>query len=132
MLSHLTLHTTFTYLAAVNAFRMVGVAMVMMPVTTAGLNQLPTYLISHGTAMNNTMRQVAGAVGTALLVTVMTNTALPEKGMEGMIHGVNISFVVAGIFSAIALVLSFFMKNSQEVKDGSLEEKENKQIMSES
>ncbi|KZM57814.1 MULTISPECIES: DHA2 family efflux MFS transporter permease subunit [Aeribacillus] len=132
MLSHLTLHTTFTYLAAVNAFRMVGVAMVMMPVTTAGLNQLPTYLISHGTAMNNTMRQVAGAVGTALLVTVMTNTALPEKGIEGMIHGVNISFVVAGIFSAIALILSFFMKNSQAAKDESLKEKENKQIVSES
>lgn len=112
MFTNLSITTTFTYLATVNAIRMLGIAMVMMPVTTAGLNQLPFHLIPHGTAMNNTMRQVAGAVGTALLVTVMTSTALPDKGVEGLIHGVNISFIVAGLFAIIALVLSFFIKRS--------------------
>ncbi|MGE6299931.1 DHA2 family efflux MFS transporter permease subunit, partial [Guptibacillus hwajinpoensis] len=57
MFTNLTPETTFAYLAIVNAIRMFGVAMVMMPVTTAGLNQLPAHLIPHGTAMNNTMRQ---------------------------------------------------------------------------
>ena len=47
--------------------------MVMMPVSTNGLNQLPRHLYPHGTAMNNTLNQVAGAIGTALLVTIMTN-----------------------------------------------------------
>lgn len=112
MLTNLTDHTTFTYLATVNALRMIGIAMVMMPVTTAGLNQLPPHLIPHGTAMNNTMRQIAGAVGTALLVTVMTGTALPEEGVQGFIHGVNISFFIAGICSVVALILSLFMKDS--------------------
>ncbi|MFY9273452.1 MAG: DHA2 family efflux MFS transporter permease subunit, partial [Thermacetogeniaceae bacterium] len=65
MFTHLTTQTTFTYLAVTHALRMFGVSMVLMPVTTAGLNQLPTHLIPHGTAMNNTMRQIAGAVGTA-------------------------------------------------------------------
>ena len=106
-------HTTFAYLAIVNAFRMAGIAMVMMPVTTAGLNQLPKQLIPHGTAMNNTMRQVAGAVGTALLVTVMSTTARPNEGVNGAIHGVNMSFIVAGIFAVIALVLAFFIKKPQ-------------------
>ncbi len=110
MFTNLTSDTTFTYLAVVNAVRMFGVAMVMMPVTTAGLNQLPTHLIPHGTAMNNTMRQVSGAVGTALLVTVMANGAIPDEGVEGMIHGVNVSFIVAGITALIGLGLSFFIK----------------------
>lgn len=113
MFTNLTVETTFTYLAVVNAVRMFGVAMVMMPVTTAGLNQLPTNLIPHGTAMNNTMRQVAGAVGTALLITVMTNNFIPDEGVEGMIHGVNVSFIVAAIFAITGLVLSFFIKNSR-------------------
>src|SRR5699024_10493660 len=40
MLSTLTVSTSFAYLATVNAVRMFGVSMVMMPVTTAALNQL--------------------------------------------------------------------------------------------
>ncbi|WP_106497975.1 DHA2 family efflux MFS transporter permease subunit [Lentibacillus sp. Marseille-P4043] len=113
MFADMTKDTTFTYIATVNAIRMFGISMVMMPVTTAGLNQLPTDLIPHGTAMNNTMRQVAGAVGTALLVTVMTNSAIPEEGVQGFVHGVNVSFIVAGVFAVIALVLAFFIKNSR-------------------
>jgi EmrB/QacA subfamily drug resistance transporter len=113
MFTNLDDQTTFLYLAVVNAVRMAGIAMVMMPVTTAGLNQLPVDLIPHGTAMNNTMRQVSGAVGTALLVTIMSNTAIPDEGVNGLIHGVNVSFVVAGIFAIIGLVLAFFIKNPQ-------------------
>ncbi|MFB4166949.1 MDR family MFS transporter [Virgibacillus sp. JSM 102003] len=113
MFTNLTTETTFTYLAVVNAVRMFGVAMVMMPVTTAGLNQIPTDVIPHGTAMNNTMRQIAGAVGTALLVSVMTNNTIPDEGIPGLIHGVNVSFIVAGVISIVGFGLSFFIKNSR-------------------
>ncbi|WP_373895420.1 MDR family MFS transporter [Virgibacillus sp. CBA3643] len=119
MFTNLSVETTFAYIATMNAVRMLGVAMVMMPVTTAGLNQLPEDLIPHGTAMNNTMRQVAGAVGTALLVTVMTTGAIPDEGVSGMIHGVNVSFIVAGITAIIGLVLSFFIKNTRPSVDES-------------
>ncbi|NQD68792.1 MFS transporter, partial [Bacillus haikouensis] len=78
--------------------------------------QLPNHLIPHGTAMNNTMRQVSGAVGTALLVTVMTTAALPDRGVEGLIHGVNISFIVAGISALIGLFLAFFVKDKKPKK----------------
>ncbi|WP_163537069.1 MDR family MFS transporter [Gracilibacillus sp. YIM 98692] len=108
----LTTETTLLYLTIVNAFRMFGISMVMMPVTTAGLNQLPDSLMPHGTAMNNTMRQMSGAIGTALLVSIMMSQAIPSEGLQGMIHGVNISFIVAGIISFIGFVLAFFIKNS--------------------
>src|SRR5699024_8947756 len=102
MLTVLDTETTFVYLAAVNSVRMFGTAMVIMPVTTAALNQLPQELIPHGTALNNTMRQVAASVGTAVLVTVMTATAQdPAKyGAEGPVHGVNVAFLVAAIVAA--------------------------------
>ncbi|SER86959.1 drug resistance transporter, EmrB/QacA subfamily [Gracilibacillus ureilyticus] len=112
LFSILTTETSFLYLTIVNAVRMFGIAMVMMPVTTAGLNQLPSDMVPHGTAMNNTMRQMAGAIGTALLVSIMLNQADPANGMEGMIHGVNVSFLVAAIISIVGFVLAFFIKNS--------------------
>ena len=75
MLAMLAVDTTFFYIAAVDTVRMLGTAMVIMPVTTAALNQLPPRLIPHGTALNNTMRQIAASVGTAVLVTVMVGAA---------------------------------------------------------
>ncbi|WP_144548183.1 DHA2 family efflux MFS transporter permease subunit [Bacillus sp. X1(2014)] len=75
MFSKLTLETTYTHLIILYTIRMFGMSMVNMPVTTNGLNQLPARFYPHGTAMNNTMSQVSGAIGTALLVTVMTNRA---------------------------------------------------------
>ncbi|MFG6120207.1 MDR family MFS transporter [Thalassobacillus sp. B23F22_16] len=113
MFSNITMETTFVYLATVNAARMFSISMIMMPVTTAGLNQLPNQLMPHGSAMNNTMRQVAGAVGTALLVSVMTTQADPAEGITGLIHGVNVSFIVAGIIAIAGLGMSFFIKNSR-------------------
>ena len=43
----------------------------MMPVSTAGLNDVPRHLVSRGTALQNTTRNVAGSIGTAFLSTVM-------------------------------------------------------------
>lgn len=116
--SVLTTTTSFAYLAVMHAIRMFGVSLVMMPVTTAGLNQLPERLIPHGTAMSNTMRQVSGSIGTALLVTIMTGTALdPQQyGAEGLVRGVNISFVVVGVLSGIGVCLAFFLKKAEPAK----------------
>lgn len=111
MFAVLTPETTFTYIAVVHALRMVSISMVMMPVTTAGLNVLPRDLISHGTAVNNTLRQVSGSIGTALPITIMTTFTIPDIGVEGMIHGVNISFIFSGVVALIGLILSFYIKD---------------------
>ncbi|MCM3758418.1 DHA2 family efflux MFS transporter permease subunit [Sporosarcina aquimarina] len=113
--ANLSQDTTFTYLAVLNAIRMVGIAMVMMPSTTLGLNQLPHHLISHGTAMNNTFRQISGAVGTAVLVTITITTA-SGSSIEGAIHGVNVAFLVAGCIAAFGLLLSFAIRDPKSKK----------------
>ncbi|GAB2565937.1 MDR family MFS transporter [Gracilibacillus alcaliphilus] len=108
--------TSMTYLTLVFALRMLGVSMVMMPVATAGLNQLPKRLIAHGAAMDNTLRNVAASVGTAILVTVMTQTeSIAENAGRDFpgIVGANTAFLVLSIITLIGLVLSFFVKNSR-------------------
>lgn len=112
----LTEHTTFTYLATSNALRMVSIAMVMMPMTTLAINQLPNELIAHGTAMNNTFRQMAGAIGTAVFITLMSVSAIPQDGITGIIHGVNVTFIFATVISAIGLLLSFKLTDDSKPK----------------
>src|SRR5699024_8799304 len=112
--TNLSEDTSFAYLATMNAFRMLSIAMVMMPMTTLALNQLPNSLIPHGTAMNNTFRQVSGSVGTAVLVTIMATAAIPGEKVAGLIHGVNVSFIVAGAAAFIGVLLSFKLKENSK------------------
>ncbi|GAA5416410.1 multidrug export protein EmrB [Paraliobacillus ryukyuensis] len=115
LFTNLSADTSLVFLTVVFGIRMFGMSMVMMPVTTAGLNQLPVHLIAHGTAMNNTLRQVAGSIGTAILVTVMTTSQI-SNATSDLIHGVNVAFYVATGLTIIGLVLSFFITgtNPQE------------------
>ncbi len=128
--TNLTADTAYTFILIIYAIRMMGIAMVMMPVSTAGLNQLPKSLIPHGTAMNNTMRTIAGSMGTAMLVTVMTNTSKnfdPDMSQyagessaqvkqqimsDAMIHGINMAFLVATGIAIAGIILSFFLKRT--------------------
>jgi 2-keto-3-deoxy-6-phosphogluconate aldolase len=86
----------------------------MMPVMTAGLNQLPDHLIPHGTSMSNTLTQVAASVGAALLVTVITNnttTAFQQQLPNPMIHGVSAAFTFFTVLAFFALVYSHSLLN---------------------
>ncbi|UOE74895.1 DHA2 family efflux MFS transporter permease subunit [Parageobacillus thermoglucosidasius] len=71
--SKLTMDTPYSHILMLYIFRMFGMSMLGMPIMTEGLNALPRHLYSHGTAMANTLRQVAASLGTAFLVTVMSN-----------------------------------------------------------
>jgi hypothetical protein len=53
------------------AARGCAMGLVMMPSMTAGLNAVPLQLMSRASAMTNVMRQVFGAFGTALVVTIL-------------------------------------------------------------
>lgn len=115
MLARLSVETSFAYIAIVNAVRMLGTAMVIMPVTTAALNQLPSRMIPHGAAVNNTLRQIAASVGTAALVTVMTVAAKNPQvhGAAGAIHGVDVAFAVSAGIAAVGMIGTFFLRGSK-------------------
>lgn len=144
--SKLTFETSYTYLMVLHAIRMFGMSMVMMPVSTNGLNQLPTRFYPHGTAMNNTLNQVSGAIGTALLVTIMSHrsetyatklatdamknagaarqlneAALAEMqqqiAMKAMLEGINYAFLVSTFIAAVALILAFFIQRAKQAED---------------
>ncbi|MBO1580815.1 DHA2 family efflux MFS transporter permease subunit [Bacillus sp. XF8] len=68
----LSMDTPYSVIMTDYIVRSIGMSFIMMPIMTAGMNALPMKLISHGTATQNTSRQVAGSIGTAILITIMT------------------------------------------------------------
>ncbi len=55
--------------------RSVGAGICMMPIMTAGMNTVRVNMVSQGTALTNTTRQVASSLGTALLTSYMATQA---------------------------------------------------------
>ncbi|KYG91577.1 DHA2 family efflux MFS transporter permease subunit [Metasolibacillus sp. FSL K6-0083] len=139
-LSKLSLDSSYAYIITVYTVRSFGMSLVMMPIMTNGLNQIPMKMNPHGTAINNTAQQVTGAIGTAVFVTIMnahtktraaelvaeaqeqatasgiqpTESQIAEMtaqiGQAAMLDGINFTFFVATIVSFIALILTFFVK----------------------
>lgn len=120
----ITLSTPYSTIMIFNTLLMLGISMVMMPIMTNALNELPPPLYPHGTAIISTLQQVAGAVGTALLVSIMTNssTRFMEKTVIkedestlqilAMIAGMKSAFLLAFGLVAIAWIVSLFIKRS--------------------
>lgn len=109
------------YLSAMYGLRMIGITLLLMPLTVWGLALLPQRKISDGTAINNTLRQVAGAIGSAILVAVMVNvssSSVEATKQLNDIHGIVISFAVASLLGIIGLVLSIiFIKDNEDIDD---------------
>ena len=102
--------TPFALICLIYTMRMVGVSMSMMPITTWGLNTLSNKRMAHGTAINNTLRQVAGSIGTTFFVAIMTSFASLRPNddyITANLYGIHISFGVITLFCLTALVMSF-------------------------
>lgn len=109
--------TPFALLCLIYTMRMVGISMAMMPITTWGLNTLSNKRMAHGTAINNTLRQVAGSIGTTFFVAIMTSFASLRPNddyITANLYGIQISFTVITLFCLAALVLSIiFVKQTK-------------------
>lgn len=101
-------------LLALHLLLCLGLALLFTPVMTTGLNPLPGHLYSHGSAIMSTLQMVAGAVGTALLVTIMTSRAASLRAVASpevaQITGLHAAFAVSAGIAVLALVLSFFLR----------------------
>ncbi|HGE5780983.1 TPA: DHA2 family efflux MFS transporter permease subunit [Bacillus pseudomycoides] len=83
----LTESTTYMYLMVRTIILRIGLSFISMPLNTAGLNALPRELGSHGSAVNNTIRQLAGAIGTAVIITVYTIQATSHASQLSIENG---------------------------------------------
>ncbi|MEK5237096.1 DHA2 family efflux MFS transporter permease subunit [Paenibacillus sp. FSL L8-0470] len=119
--SSITPTSTVVFVIVLHSALMIGISMIMMPAQTNGINQLPLQYYPDGTAIMNTLQQVAGAIGTALAVSIMTagsksfmktvtNPADPINIVPAFTHGVQNAFIFGMIMAIVGLVVAFFLK----------------------
>ncbi|MFJ5771636.1 DHA2 family efflux MFS transporter permease subunit [Psychrobacillus sp. NPDC093180] len=102
--------TTTIYILVRTILLRIGLAFITMPLNTAALNALPRELASHGSSINNTIRQLAGAIGTAVIMTIYTiqlsNVSLESK--IGYISGASNTYFYMFVISVIAFIITWF------------------------
>ncbi|WP_194764765.1 DHA2 family efflux MFS transporter permease subunit [Microbacterium sp. UFMG61] len=108
-------HTVWWVLIIVQAVMSVGLAMSFTPLFSASLGSLQRSLYSHGSAVLNTLQQVGGAAGVAVL-TVTYSAILHAGEAEGLetaaagAPGARMAFLIAAIISLAAVALSAFVR----------------------
>ncbi|MCI9130056.1 MAG: DHA2 family efflux MFS transporter permease subunit [Eggerthellaceae bacterium] len=118
----LGLQSAIWYIVILYMVRMLSMALVNMPITTWGMNALDTSLMNHGTSVNNTLRQVAGSLGTAIVVSVSTSVQTGLTGQmpdaEAAMFGINAAFMVCAAMVLIGFVLTIiFVKGKPGTTD---------------
>ncbi|WP_417508585.1 DHA2 family efflux MFS transporter permease subunit [Microbacterium sp.] len=108
-------HTVWWLLVIAQTVISVGLAMSFTPLFSASLGSLRRHLYSHGSAALNTIQQVAGAAGVALLTVIYSSTlhAGEQQGLETAAAGApgaRMAFLIAAIVSLGAVALSAFVR----------------------
>lgn len=98
----------------IHVLLMLGLASVMTPLMTSSLGAVPPDLYAHGSAIFSTVQQLAGAAGTALFITVMSNAAASRVAdgateLAASEGGIHTAFLCGGVISLVAVVASFFV-----------------------
>ena len=130
----LTASTSFMYLMIRTIILRIGLSFITMPLNTSALNALPKQLGSHGSAVVNTVRQLAGAIGTAVVVTIYTaqvtnhtakimneNPTASTGQIESLssVLGSSDAYFFMMILAVAALILTLFMPKKSVEKEES-------------
>ncbi|NWK84211.1 multidrug efflux MFS transporter [Staphylococcus sp. GSSP0090] len=127
-------NTSSAILATIYAIRMIGIALGLMPLMTHTMNQLSRDMNAHGSSMTNTVQQISASIGTAGLITIMSQVAKnfspnmsDYKGMgkkemtmqiqhEALLSGYHAAFWFAVIISIISFISVFMLKSKRKIE----------------
>ncbi|MEG2615533.1 MAG: MDR family MFS transporter [Raoultibacter sp.] len=109
----LTTETSIAYITVLYTVRLFSLSLINMPITTWAMNALDNKVINHGTSVNNTLRQVSGSLGTAIIVSVTTMVTNANTSTMGAIQanvlGINVAFGISGALCLAGLIMVFFL-----------------------
>ena len=117
MMSMISMTSWIWWVSIWQFVRQIGMGFVLMPITTWSLNCLEPEEVSAGSAVTNTVRQIAGAIGAPVLVILMeTFTALRWAAIGGAknmyavanVFGIQWALRVSATICFVMVVMVFF------------------------
>ena len=93
----------------------VGLGFLMTPLMTSALGSLPPHLYAHGSAITNTLQQLAAAAGTALFITLMSvysasGLAAGMSPVAAQAAGIHQAFLWGTVVALVAVAASFLVR----------------------
>lgn len=115
LMSTLDENDAIWHVVAMHILLAFGMGLMMTPLMTSALSSLPGDLYGHGSAIMNTLQQLAGAAGTAFLVVFLTrgtesSMAAGQAADAATAHGAHWAFLFAGAVGIVACVLAPMVK----------------------
>ena len=112
-MSTIGLHTWIWSISFYQFIRQIGMGFVMMPVTTWSLNCLKPSEVSAGSAVTNTVRQIAGAVGSPVMILIMYSitAASMSNGQQTIpanITGIEWALRISAVINFIMILMVVF------------------------
>ncbi|TWH01864.1 DHA2 family lincomycin resistance protein-like MFS transporter [Nocardioides sp. J9] len=122
-LSRIGTDTPYAVILALHVALMASLATVFTPVFTIGLGDLAPQLYSHGSSLLGTLQQVAGAIGTALLVVIMTNRTeqLAEDGAssaDAFVGGLQWAFAAGAAIGLVVIAMALLLPSKVAAPEG--------------
>ena len=108
--------TALWMIVATHIVMMLGIGAVLASVQTNTLNSLPKQYYPDGIALTQTIQQVAGAIGIAVMVSILSanqNSYLATHGDEPSMAaatGSSVVFTISFVLAVVNIALSFFIK----------------------
>ncbi|WP_256837591.1 MDR family MFS transporter [Ornithinimicrobium faecis] len=115
-LTLIDIDTPYWQILVAHLVLMISLAGVFTPTFTLGLGDVPAHLYSHASSLLGTLQQVAGALGTAIVITIMTAQAnrLVAGGtppLEATVEGMRWGFVFGAVIALVVVGLVLLMPN---------------------
>lgn len=113
MMSMIGMQTWIWYISICQFIRQIGMGFVMMPITTWSLNCLKPAEVSAGSAVTNTVRQIAGAIGSPVMILTMYSIAAGQMSsvrteVAADVIGIEWALRISAIINFIMILLVVF------------------------
>lgn len=112
----ITMNTPVYVSAVYNVIRCVAIGSLMMPLVTWGTSCVKNTLVADATALLTSFRTIAGAIGSAVFVGIMTfaaDRAASSFGENAGMHGLNVTYLGMAVSSLALFAIAVFL-----VKEG--------------
>ena len=119
----ISIHESVWIYSIINVVRCFSIAILLMPLVTWSMIEIPKTKTSDATALYNSLRSVAGAIGSACYISIMTKVADAVRGKKESpeMYGVNVVFLIMGVFAFIVFLIGIFAcrntKSPSKTKD---------------
>lgn len=110
---YFNVHTSVAFIVITYAFRCVGIGLSMLSMFTSSMNVLPPKLEVDGNAVGSTLRQVAGSLGTALMMMVVSLSSHGASHVEALTNGYHAAYFTALVIAVISLAISFGLRDNE-------------------